>query len=410
MRRSLSPRAIAAAEEVLSDADRCTDPVATARLLPPSVYTSEDIWEFEKEAIFGREWLFIGHVNEIPEPGDQLPLTVLDEPIVLLRDLDGQVRVMSAVCQHRGQPLFGGLAGEGRDAAAPCLSGRRMKCPYHNWQFELDGRLVAAPSMTETVPVKRLRETIRLPQIRHEIFHGLVFINFDDDAAPLAPTVKRMDEELSTFGLEDLVPMPAFVYRDQKWNWKIHHDNALEPYHTSYVHRGVHEAAPAKNARFYAFEEGDGQIMHPTYLLDENAGLASTDGQRTTQIIPGLTAEQRKRVMFASMPPMLFSILQPTSVQLAMIHPTGPGSMDLRRVNLYPRSAVEEPGFHEAYEKFMERKELAIHQDAVTTAALQDGLRSRFAPRGPLSWMEGNIPQLNQWLIERYRKALTVHV
>ncbi|MYZ36568.1 MULTISPECIES: aromatic ring-hydroxylating dioxygenase subunit alpha [unclassified Streptomyces] len=402
----ISDHALAAARAVMADIDHTTDPVATARLLPPAVYTSTDFWEFEKEAIFHREWLCIGHVNEVPEPGDQLPLTILDEPIVMLRDLSGHVRVMSAVCQHRGQPLFGGLAGEGRSAAAPCLSGRVMKCPYHNWAFDLDGRLAAAPSMTETVPVKRLRETIRLPQIRHEIFHGLVFINFDDNAAPLAPSVARMDEELSTFGLEELVPMPASVFEDQKWNWKIHHDNALEPYHTSYVHRGVHEAAPAKNARFYDFERGDGQVMHPTYLLDENAGLASTDGRRTTSIIPGLTDEQRKRVMFASIPPMLFSILQPTFVQLAMIHPNGPGSMDLRRVNLYPKSAVEEPGFHEAYEKFLDRKSLAIHQDAVTTAALQQGLRSRYAPRGPLSWMESNIPQLNAWLVERYQKAL----
>lgn len=402
----LSSAALEAARRVLDNVDHCTDPVATARLLPPEVYTSQAFWEFEKEAIFAREWLCVGHVGEIPEPGDQLPLTIIDEPIVVVRDLSGDIRAMSAVCQHRGQPLFGGLAAEQRTAQSGCLNGKRMVCPYHNWQFGLDGRLVAAPSMTETVPVKQLRESIRLPQIRCEVFHGLIFVNFDDNAAPLAPTVARMDEELSTFGIEELVPLPAQVFPDQQWNWKIHHDNALEPYHTSYVHRGVHEAAPAKNARFYEFHEGDGQVMHPTYLLDENAGLASTDGKRTTAIIPGLTEEQRKRVMFASIPPMLFSILQPTFVQLAMIQPTGPGSFDLRRVNLYPKSAVEEPGFMAAYEKFLDRKKLAIHQDAVTTAALQQGLRSRYAPRGPLSWMESNIPQLNQWLIERYRKAL----
>jgi phenylpropionate dioxygenase-like ring-hydroxylating dioxygenase large terminal subunit len=402
----LDPRVIAEARRILADVEHATDPVATARLLPSEIYTSADFWQFEREAVFLREWLCIGHIGEIPEPGDQLPMTILDEPIVMLRDAAGDVRVMSAVCQHRGHPLFGGLAGENRSPAAPCLSGKRMVCPYHNWSYGLDGKLVAAPSMTETVPVKQLRETIQLPQIKHEIFHGLVFINFDDDAAALAPTLSKIDEELSTFGIADLVPLAPFVFEDQKWNWKIHHDNALEPYHTSYVHRGVHEAAPAKNARFITFDEGDGQVMHPTYLLDENAGLASTDGKRTTAIIPGLTAEQRKRVMFASIPPMLFGIFQPPFVQLAFIHPNGPGSMNLRRVNLYPKNAVEEPGFAEAYEKFMERKALAIHQDAVTTAAVQKGLGSRYAPRGPLSWMESNIPQLNTWLLARYQKAL----
>ncbi len=405
----LEPHVIAEARRILSDVDHVTDPVATARLLPSEVYTSETFWQFEKEAIFMREWLCIGHVGEVPEPGDQLPMTIVGEPIVMLRDTSGDIRVMSSVCQHRGHPIFGGLEEEKRKAegrALTCVSAKRMVCPYHNWQYTLDGKLVAAPSMTETVPVKQLRETIQLPQIRHEVFHGLVFINFDEDAAPLAPTVAKMDEELRTFGIADLVPLAPFEFPDQQWNWKIHHDNALEPYHTSYVHRGVHEAAPAKNARFVTFDEGDGQVMHPTYLLDENAGLASTDGKRTTQIIPGLGEEQRKRVMFASIPPILFSILQPTFVQLAFIHPNGPGSMNLRRVNLYPKSAVEEPGFHEAYEKFMERKALAIHQDAVTTAAVQQGLKSRYAPRGPLSWMESNIPQLNTWLLTRYQKAL----
>lgn len=151
-----------------------------------------------------REWLCIGHVGEVPEPGDQLPMTIVGEPIVMLRDTSGDIRVMSSVCQHRGHPIFGGLEEEKRKAegrALTCVSAKRMVCPYHNWQYTLDGKLVAAPSMTETVPVKQLRETIQLPQIRHEVFHGLVFINFDEDAAPLAPTVAKMDEELRTFGI-----------------------------------------------------------------------------------------------------------------------------------------------------------------------------------------------------------------
>lgn len=90
-KRPLSRQALEAARRVLADVDQATDPVATARLLPPEVYTGADFWEFEKEAVFGREWLCIGHVNEIPEPGDQLPLTVLDEPIVMLRDQAGDV-------------------------------------------------------------------------------------------------------------------------------------------------------------------------------------------------------------------------------------------------------------------------------------------------------------------------------
>lgn len=393
------------ARRVLRDIDHCTDPVATARLLPREVYTSEEFFAFERYAIFDREWLCIGHVLEVPEPGDQLPLTVNGEPVVLLRDLSGEIRVMSAVCQHRGHPIFSGVA-EVRSDTGCLVKTNRMVCPYHNWQYELDGRLVAAPSMTETVPVKRLRETVRLPQIRTEIFHGLMFVNFDDDAAPLAPSLRKLDEELQTWGLDELVPMPFDLRTDLAWNWKLHHDNALEPYHTAYVHRGVHEAAPAKNARFGAWDDEEGQVMHPTYLTSEDASLASADGGRKSTIIPGLGDEQRKRVMFASVPPLLFGIFQPTMVSLSILLPTGAGTMDLRRVNLYPKAAVESEGFDEVYRIYKERKQIAIDQDAATTEALQDGMNSKYAPRGPLSWMEGNIPHLNAWLLKRYQAAL----
>jgi phenylpropionate dioxygenase-like ring-hydroxylating dioxygenase large terminal subunit len=402
---TLDTSTVERARAILGDLEHCTDPVATARLLPREVYTSEQFWEFEKQAIFLRAWLCIGHVGEIPQPGDQLPLTVIGEPVVMLRDTSGDVRVMSAVCQHRGHPIFSGVAPVQADTG--CLvKGHRLTCPYHNWQYELDGRLVAAPSMTETVPVKRLRETVRLPQLRTEIFHGMIFINFDENAAPLAPALGQLDEELSSFGLDELIPMPFDLRTKLAWNWKLHHDNALEPYHTAYVHRGVHEAAPAKNARFGGWSEGDGQVMHPTYLTSEDASLASSDGGRKSIVIPGLGPEQRKRVMFASVPPLLSAIFQPTMVSLSILLPAGAGAMDLRRVNLYPKSAVEAENFDDVYRMYKERKAVAIAQDAATTEALQQGCRSKYAPRGPLSWMEGNIPHLNAWLIERYQRAL----
>jgi phenylpropionate dioxygenase-like ring-hydroxylating dioxygenase large terminal subunit len=403
---TLDSSVIETVRRLLHDVEHCTDPIETAQLLPREVYTSDDFYAFERYAILGREWLCLGHVLEIPEPGDQLPLTVNGEPVVMLRDLSGEVRVMSAVCQHRGHPIFAGVADVQSDTG--CLvKTNRMVCPYHNWQYELDGRLVAAPSMTETVPVKKLRETVRLPQLRTEIFHGLVFVNFDENAAPLAPSLRKLDEELQTWGLDELIPMPFDLRTNLKWNWKLHHDNALEPYHTAYVHRGVHEAAPAKNARFGAWDDGDGQVMHPTYLTSEDASLASADGDRKSIIIPGLGDEQRKRVMFASVPPLLFGIFQPTMVSLSILLPTGPGTIDLRRVNLYPKAAVESENFTEVYQIYKERKQVAIDQDSVTTEALQSGMNSRYAPRGPLSWMEGNIPHLNAWLLKRYRSALS---
>jgi hypothetical protein len=110
--------------------------------------------------------------------------------------------------------------------------------------------------------------------------------------------------------------------------------------------------------------------------------------------------------MGASVPPLLSAIFQPSMVSLSILLPTGPELMSLRRINLYPKAAAEAEGFDDVYRIYKERKQVAIAQDAVTTMALQQGYRSRYAPRGPLSWLEGNIPHLNAWLIERYERAL----
>lgn len=403
----LGDAALAAGRRVVAQSAGCDDPVASARLLTRAAYVDDDFFEFERHAIFGREWLCVAHVGEVPEPGDTLALTVLDEPILVVRGAAGEVTVLSGICQHRGHPIFDGLAAQPPDS--PCFKAKRFTCPYHNWVFGLDGRLVAAPHMQDTVPLDELRRTVALPTIRSEVFHGMVFVSFDPGAAALAPTLARLDEELSTFGLDELVPMPATTRTGLAWNWKLHHDNALEPYHTSYVHKNVHESAPAVNARFFERTPGEGQVMHPTYLVSEDASLATASGERLTPPIPGLSAEQRKRVMFASVPPLLFAILQPTLVSLSFVLPVAADEIALRRVDLYPKAAVEEDGFAAAYDLQRARKKVAVQQDQDTLLALQRGYRSRYAPRGPLSWLESTIPQMNAWALDRYRRALADH-
>jgi phenylpropionate dioxygenase-like ring-hydroxylating dioxygenase large terminal subunit len=400
------PHVLDYAARLVAGAEGATAPVADARILPPQMYVSDEFWEFEKEAVFGHDWLCVGHVSEIPGPGDHLPVTVLDEPLLLTRDEAGEVRVLSALCQHRGHPIYAGLAA--RPADAPCLNASRLTCPYHNWVYRLDGTLVAAPSMNETTPLEELRATIRLPEIKSEIFHGMIFVSFDADAAPLAPTLAKLEQELVTYGVEDLIAMPASVRTDLAWNWKMHHENALEPYHTDFVHKGVHETAPSRLARFEEFDPGDGQVMHTTYLISEEADLATDSGERALDPIPGLTDEQRKRILFASVPPMLFGIFQPTFVSMSILLPSGPGRMDLRRLNLYPRSSIESEGFDDYYEEQLKRKQIAIDQDQVTLEAMHRAYSSRFVPPGTLAALEKTIPQMNTWLMERYRRAVGV--
>ena len=121
-------------------ADLLTDPffadleasdggIESAITLPPACYTDEAFYRFEQEALFNHEWLCVGRESQVAEPGDYFTTRIIGEPIVVVRNPAGDIRAMSAVCQHRAM-----LVAEGAGNT------RGFVCPYHHWVYSLDGR------------------------------------------------------------------------------------------------------------------------------------------------------------------------------------------------------------------------------------------------------------------------------
>ena len=108
---------------VLDGLDASDQPVESARVLPPEAYRSAAFYEFEMAAVYMRSWLCVGRVQQIPDAGDYLALTLADEPILVVRGSDSEVRAMSAVCRHRGHVLKEECSG----------NTRAFTCPYHRW-------------------------------------------------------------------------------------------------------------------------------------------------------------------------------------------------------------------------------------------------------------------------------------
>ena len=73
--------------------------VGDGRYMPPYVYASEDWFEFEKAAVYDRSWLCVGRADLLRQPGDYYTITINDDPLLVVQDDEGEIRVMSAVCQ-----------------------------------------------------------------------------------------------------------------------------------------------------------------------------------------------------------------------------------------------------------------------------------------------------------------------
>ena len=88
--------------------------------LPPACFTSEAFLQLEREEIFRKEWICLGRVDEIPKYGDYFTMELIDEPLIIVRGKNDEVRVLSNVCRHRSSVI---VEGEGNT--------KNFVCPYH---------------------------------------------------------------------------------------------------------------------------------------------------------------------------------------------------------------------------------------------------------------------------------------
>ena len=216
-----------------ADLAAVTQPVSTARGLPNAFYTDPDVFEEEKKKVFFRNWAALGFFSDAPEPGDAKPLTFLGQPLVMIRDKAGTLRVFQNICRHRGMILI----------EEPGRIERAIRCPYHSWCYELDGRLrttphVGGPGTNRHDAINR--DELGLFEVRSHIWLGIVFVNIDGQAPAFedyaADAIKRyadFDRPLYKCGDEGTFTMEV------KGNWKLAIENGAESYHLPWVHPGL---------------------------------------------------------------------------------------------------------------------------------------------------------------------------
>ena len=210
-------------------------PVVEAIGLPPGCYTDPAFYEFEMSAVFDDGWMCVGRSSQIPEPGDYFTTTLIGrEPVIVARNRDGEVNVMSSICQHRAMCI---TAPDSRprdhwfDEIPECSGNtRNFRCPYHWWTYDLDGRLVGAPEMNRRPGFQR--SNISLPKLRMEEWQqGFVFCSFSPDAEPLGPRLGTFDDILEPYDMDQLVTSEPEVL-DLPFNWKIMAENTMDAYHS----------------------------------------------------------------------------------------------------------------------------------------------------------------------------------
>ena len=196
--------------------------------LPASLYRDAAIFAHEQTAIFRHTWQLIGREAELAATGDFLADDIGGLPVLVVRAQDGDLRGWHNLCRHRAGPLV-------QESSGNC--GHELTCRYHGWRYQLDGRLRAAVDFGPAEGFDPRK--FGLVPIQADTWRGLVFVNLDLEAPPLAEAMAALDGVWAIRGLADL---PAFAARrthEVGCDWKTYMENFLEGYHLPSVHPGL---------------------------------------------------------------------------------------------------------------------------------------------------------------------------
>ena len=361
-------------------------PTTLGTPLKPRLYTDPAVLESEQELIFERTWQLAGHVSSLPRTGSYLTAQAGTQPVLVIRDEQGQLRAYKNVCRHRASRL---LSGAGQCKAA-------IRCRYHGWTYKLDGTLIGVPEGLGFG--ERLdKRALGLMPVRIEELCGLVFVNLDPEAAPLAELVGDLPERLAPYRIETLRSF-APAGGTQPANWKAIADNYLEGYHIPIAHPGL--------MRMLDYRHYDVEV-HDHYVWFDAPLRAKPSSNRLERLyaklvtpMPGLAAEHRQRWRYAYIYPNTTIDLYPDQVGTWQLLPNGIGST--RDVSASYRPAGADPRTRLVQWANQRLNTLVTEEDVDLVDNVQQGLMTRGYTCGPLGAREAGVA----WFADRIRADL----
>ncbi len=256
--------------------------------LPGTFYTSPAVFDHDIKAFWNKNWIWVGHVSQVPEPGNFFRFDYASESIVVVRDRQGRIHAHINVCRHRGSRVC--LEASGKTSV--------LTCPYHAWTYDLDGSLRTDRQMDGQFD----RADYSLFSASLKVFQGLIFVCLSDQPPEIEPALQRLAPLTAPFGIDDLkvvrtasFPVPA--------NWKLALENYLECYHCAPAHKeysrshSLKDPASMTDDLLSALANNSRQAGLPADVLNETGPDAETLGSdiyyRRYPLYPGYRTGSR---------------------------------------------------------------------------------------------------------------------
>lgn len=190
--------------------------------LPQPFYTDERLFQIDMQEIFHKEWLIAGMTCEIPAKGNYITLQIGKNPIIVIRGAEGKVHAFHNVCRHRGSRLC--VSDKGKVA--------KLVCHYHQWTYELDGRLLfAGTEMGADFDMNQYG----LKPVNVKVAGGYIFISLAENPPAIDEFLATLEHYMEPYDMEN-TKVAVQTTLMEKANWKLVLENNRECYHCSGSH------------------------------------------------------------------------------------------------------------------------------------------------------------------------------
>jgi nitrite reductase/ring-hydroxylating ferredoxin subunit len=170
----------------------------------PQLLTGADVFASERDRLFMRPWIAVDHVGRLDAAEHYFRFDAATRSILVTRAADGRLHALRNVCIHAGYPVC-----DAEEGAAP-----RLVCPYHGWEFALDGRLLE-PDLSGRIDPARLRLASHPISVRD----GLIFVDLSQTIGANSPTCNAAEAAPVPQWLSDAEVVQRVRY-SVAWNWK----------------------------------------------------------------------------------------------------------------------------------------------------------------------------------------------
>lgn len=354
-------------------------------MLPARCYYDPDIFAWEVEHILKKHWICVGRWDWAEHPGDYFTSTQFGEPVLIIRDQKNTLRALINVCRHR----WSQIVPNGRGNA------KALVCPYHSWTYNLDGTL-------RGMTVKNMPEVDKkkcaLPALRLEVWEGLVFINFDSNAEPLAPQLQGAAELLARYNMSEFRTTGRTEY-PTTWNYKFSFETGYEAYH----HEGIHKSWLGGTAAYHAphtFGKIWGAYLG-RYPPSDNAHPFGPPPWKSTEEV----AEGTDLHNFIGIYPNLILFVSSHQVSMITTEFMSAGANRATTSVSYAPWALARPGAEEIKTKMVQMMLDTQDEDTAGCEMLQKGVVSKYNTRSIIHPIEAQLSHYYNWFLDQYLTA-----